>query len=281
MDLVDYDRGGLRPRSRTSSATSRRSSRSPTSRSSRSRALHGDNVVDRSRRTCPGTSGPPLLYHLEHVHIASDRNLIDARFPVQWVIRRRPTSTTTTAATPGQVAGGVLRPGDEVVRAARRARTSRSRASTPSTARSSEAFPPMSVTIRLEDDLDVSRGDMICRAAQPARRSRASSTPIVCWMSERAAARGRALRAQAHDAHGARGRRRAALPDRRQHAAPRRHGAPSSGSTTSAACGLRTSAPLVFDPYRRNRATGRVHPHRRGHQRHRRRRHDHRPDCRD
>ncbi|HEX3911256.1 MAG TPA: GTP-binding protein, partial [Solirubrobacteraceae bacterium] len=71
-------------------------------------ALLGDNVVERSQ-AMPWYQGPPLLYHLEHLHIASDRNLIDARFPVQWVIRPRGSDYRAYA---GQVAGGVLRPGD-------------------------------------------------------------------------------------------------------------------------------------------------------------------------
>ena len=77
-------------------------------------ALLGDNVVERSE-AMPWYQGPPLLYHLEHVHIASDRNLIDVRFPVQWVIRPPSSSVADYRAYAGQVAGGVIRPGDEVV----------------------------------------------------------------------------------------------------------------------------------------------------------------------
>src|SRR5271157_5953569 len=77
-------------------------------------ALLGDNVVDRSE-AMPWYQGPPLLYHLEHVHIASDRNLIDVRFPVQWVIRPPANELADYRAYAGQVAGGVLRPGDDVV----------------------------------------------------------------------------------------------------------------------------------------------------------------------
>jgi bifunctional enzyme CysN/CysC len=77
-------------------------------------ALHGDNVVDRSPNM-PWYEGPSLLHHLEHVHIASDRNLIDVRFPVQYVIRPQSTSTTTTAATPGRSPAACFKPGDEVV----------------------------------------------------------------------------------------------------------------------------------------------------------------------
>src|SRR5438874_9210341 len=77
-------------------------------------ALLGDNVVERSQ-SMPWYQGPPLLYHLEHVHIASDRNLIDVRFPVQWVIRPPANSVADYRAYAGQVAGGVIRPGDEVL----------------------------------------------------------------------------------------------------------------------------------------------------------------------
>ncbi|MEA2443453.1 MAG: hypothetical protein QOJ12_745, partial [Thermoleophilales bacterium] len=77
-------------------------------------ALNGDNVVDRSDNA-PWYQGPPLLYHLEHVHVASDRNLIDARFPVQWVIRPMTEEHHDYRGYAGTVAGGVLRPGDDVV----------------------------------------------------------------------------------------------------------------------------------------------------------------------
>src|SRR3954471_18385169 len=77
-------------------------------------ALLGDNVVERSQ-AMPWYQGPPLLYHLEHVHIASDRNLIDVRFPVQWVIRPQSSEIGDYRAYAGQVAGGVIRTGDEVI----------------------------------------------------------------------------------------------------------------------------------------------------------------------
>ena len=83
-------------------------------------ALLGDNVVERSEKM-PWYQGPPLLYHLEHVHIASDRNLIDVRFPVQWVIRPPASSVADYRAYAGQVAGGVMRAGRRGRRAARRA----------------------------------------------------------------------------------------------------------------------------------------------------------------
>src|SRR5213078_4708340 len=127
-------------------------------------ALHGDNVVDRSANM-PWYDGPSLLHHLEHVHIASDRNLIDVRFPVQYVIR--PHAATDVAlhdyrGYAGQVAGGVLKPGDEVLHLPSGLSTVIQRIDGPH-GPVSEAFPPMSVTVLLADDLDVSRGDMPCR----------------------------------------------------------------------------------------------------------------------
>ena len=97
------------------------------------------------------------------MHIASDRNLIDARFPVQWVIRPMTDEHHDYRGYAGQVAGGILRPGDDVVVLPSGARTQDRRDRRRSTAQLDDAFPPMSVTLRLEDDLDVSRGDMIAR----------------------------------------------------------------------------------------------------------------------
>jgi bifunctional enzyme CysN/CysC len=146
-------------------------------------ALRGDNVVQRSANM-PWYDGPSLLHHLEHVHIASDRNLIDVRFPVQYVIR--PHQATDPGlhdyrGYAGQVAGGVIRPGDEVLHLPSGLTT---------TVRSveiagqavPEAFPPMSVTLLLDDDVDISRGDMICR---PHNRPAVAQDieAMVCWMS--------------------------------------------------------------------------------------------------
>jgi bifunctional enzyme CysN/CysC len=144
-------------------------------------ALHGDNVVDRSE-AMPWYRGPSLLYHLEHVHIASDRNLHDVRFPVQWVIRPGADVDPDYRGYAGQVAGGVLQPGDDVVVLPSGQRT-RIAAIDAFEGPLERAFPPMSVTLRLEDDIDVSRGDVICGAESgpaPAREV----TADVCWMTD-------------------------------------------------------------------------------------------------
>jgi bifunctional enzyme CysN/CysC len=147
-------------------------------------ALHGDNVVDRSANM-PWYDGPSLLHHLENLHIASDRNLIDVRFPVQYVIR--PNKSTDPAlhdyrGYAGQVAGGVLKPGDEVMHLPSGLTTRIKRIDT-ADGPLDEAFAPMSVTLILEDDIDISRGDMICR---PHNRPLVTQdvNAMVCWMSD-------------------------------------------------------------------------------------------------
>ncbi len=146
-------------------------------------ALHGDNVVQRSANM-PWYDGPSLLHHLEHVHIASDRNLIDVRFPVQYVIR--PHQATDPGlhdyrGYAGQVAGGVIRPGDEVMHLPS-GFTTTVRSVENSGQPMPEAYPPMSVTLLLDDDVDISRGDMICRPHnQPAVAQDIEA--MVCWMA--------------------------------------------------------------------------------------------------
>jgi bifunctional enzyme CysN/CysC len=144
-------------------------------------ALNGDNIVTRSANM-PWYEGPSLLHHLEHVHIASDRNLVDVRFPVQYVIRPQSTVVSDYRGYAGQVASGVLKPGDEVM-ALPSGFTTRIASIDTADGPVDEAYPPMSVTIRLEDELDISRGDMICRPHnQPTVAQDVEA--MVCWMDE-------------------------------------------------------------------------------------------------
>jgi sulfate adenylyltransferase large subunit len=147
-------------------------------------ALHGDNVVNRSANM-PWYEGTSLLHHLEEVHIASDRNLIDARFPVQYVIR--PQNQTDHdlhdyRGYAGSVAGGVFKPGDEVV-VLPSGFASRIRSIDTFDGPVAEAFSPMAVTMTLEDEIDISRGDMICR---PQNQPEATQDvdAMVCWLTE-------------------------------------------------------------------------------------------------
>ena len=145
-------------------------------------ALQGDNVVDRSGRI-PWYDGPALLEHLETVEIASDRDLDSRRFPVQWVIRPISDEHHDYRGYGGQIAGGVWSAGDEVVVLPGGARTQVEAVETidgPLEA----GIPPMSVTIRLADDLDVSRGDMLADPAAPPVVARELEARV-CWMSDR------------------------------------------------------------------------------------------------
>ena len=154
-------------------------------------ALSGDNVVDASTKT-PWFEGPALLHHLETVHIASDRNLSTFRFPVQWV--NRPNNPTNKElhdfrGLSGQIASGVVRKGQEVVilPAGIKSKVKEIWSYDGSLA---EAFCPQSVTICLQDDIDVSRGDMIVGLENLPGRSTDLSARI-CWMNQRPLAAGK------------------------------------------------------------------------------------------
>jgi sulfate adenylyltransferase large subunit len=142
-------------------------------------ALHGDNVVERSTNM-DWYGGSPLLYHLEHVVIATDRNMVDVRFPVQWVIRPIDERHHDYRGYAGQIAAGVIRPGDEVAVMPSGLKTTIASIDTfdgPLEA----AFPTMSVTLRLADELDISRGDMIVNADDPPVPAKEVEA-MVCWM---------------------------------------------------------------------------------------------------
>ena len=176
------------------------------SRSRRCRATTSSIAATR----CRWYAGPTLLEHLEAIEIAGDRNLEDRRFAVQWVIRPMSDEHHDYRGYAGEVAGGIWRPGDEVIvlPSGRRSRVARSRPRGPLEA----AIPPQSVTIRLEDDIDVGRGDMLAdpeRAPIVAREL----TAELCWMSDGRSSRGPG-RGQAHDPRRARARRGARLGGR-------------------------------------------------------------------
>jgi bifunctional enzyme CysN/CysC len=145
-------------------------------------ALKGDNVVDRTD-AMPWYAGTTLLDHLETVELAGDRNVDDRRFPVQWVVRPMADEYHDYRGYAGQVAGGVWRPGDEVVVLPSGAR-SRVAAIDTVDGPLDEAIPGQSVTIRLEDDVDVSRGDLLADPERPPAATR-ELTARVSWMAER------------------------------------------------------------------------------------------------
>jgi sulfate adenylyltransferase subunit 1 len=145
-------------------------------------ALKGDNIVTRSENT-PWYGGGTLLYTLENVHIGSDHNFIDARFPVQFVIRPNNDEFHDYRGYAGRVAGGILKKGDEVTLLPSGFTTKIAKIDSYG-GEIAEAFPPMSVTVLLEDDFDLSRGDMIVRTHNQPNVSQDLEV-MICWFNER------------------------------------------------------------------------------------------------
>jgi len=216
-------------------------------------ALHGDNVVARSE-AMPWYDGPSLLHHLENVYIASDRNMVDVRFPVQYVIRPQSSAYPDYRGYAGQVAGGVLKVGDEVVVLPSGFTSAVAGIDGPD-GPVEEAFSPMSVTVRLEDDLDISRGDMLAR---PANRPMTTQDvdAMVCWMDAATTlAPGQKL-SLLHTTRSVRAQVKA-VPYRLDVTTGHRDETATSLSLNEIGrVRLRTTAPLFVDPYARNRTTG-------------------------
>ncbi|HEX5190837.1 MAG TPA: GTP-binding protein [Streptosporangiaceae bacterium] len=219
-------------------------------------ALHGDNVVERSLNM-PWYNGPSLLHHLEHVHIASDRNLIDVRFPVQYVIRPHQATDPELhdyRGYAGQVAGGILKPGDEVMHLPSGLTTTIKRIDT-AAGPVDEAFPPMSVTLLLEDDLDISRGDMICRPHnQPMVTQDVSA--MVSWMTDAPALTPRSRLVVKHTTRTVKAMVRDISYRLDINSLHRDESADRLGLNEIGRVSLRLTQPIFSDPYARNRMTG-------------------------
>ncbi|WP_117214096.1 sulfate adenylyltransferase subunit 1 [Allorhizocola rhizosphaerae] len=216
-------------------------------------ALKGDNIVSRSANM-PWYEGPSLLHHLEHVHIASDRNLVDVRFPVQFVVRPQSTVVTDYRGYAGQVASGVLKPGDEVM-VVPSGFTTRIASIETADGPVQEAFPPMSVTVRLEDEIDISRGDMICRPNNaPAIAQDVEA--LVCWMDETKPLSVGGKYAIKHTTRNARAIVRQLHYRLDVNSLHRDEQASGLALNEIGRVRLRTTVPLLADEYRRNRTTG-------------------------
>ena len=149
-------------------------------------ALRGDNVVERGpggENAMPWYDGPTLLEHLESVEIAGDRDLDHRRFPVQWVIRPISDEYHDYRGYAGQVAGGVWQAGDDVIVLPSGRRSSVASVET-ADAPLDLAIPGQSITVRLADDVDVSRGDMLADPEQAPTVARELEA-TVCWMAEK------------------------------------------------------------------------------------------------
>ncbi len=215
-------------------------------------ALVGDNVVTRSANMA-WYEGTSLLHHLETVYIASDRNLIDPRMPVQWVIRPHAAEYHDYRGYAGRVDGGVFRAGDEVMILPSGLTTTVAGIDT-FEGPVEEAFAPMSVTMRLADNIDVSRGDMICRPHNKPTVGQ-DLEAMVCWMTDKPLQVGdmmwlkhttRWVKCVVRDLH-------YRLDVNTLH---RDEGATTLTLNEVGRVALRVTQPLYYDPYRRNRSTG-------------------------
>jgi bifunctional enzyme CysN/CysC len=214
-------------------------------------ALHGDNVVERSLEMA-WYDGPPLLYHLEHVVIAPDRNLTDIRFPVQWVIRPNSDEHHDYRGYAGQVAGGVLHPGDQVMVLPSGQRTEIAAIDT-FKGPVENAFPEMSVTVRVADELDISRGDMLVEPDDPPAAARELEA-MVCWMGSDPLHPGARLIIK-HTTRTTRAR--VEQLDYRVDVNTLDHQPTDELALNEIGrVRIRTGSPLIVDPYARNRTTG-------------------------
>jgi len=216
-------------------------------------ALKGDNVVHRSENM-PWYEGSSLLHHLEDVHIASDRNLIDVRFPVQYVIRPQSSAHPDYRGYAGTVAGGVMKPGDEVL-VLESGMTTKIATIDTASGPVDEAYPPMSVTVRLQDNIDISRGDMICR---PQNQPQATQDveAMICWLTPDHPLQIRGMYAVKHTTRTVRAQVRDIEYRIDVNTLHRDESADSLTLNEIGRVKLRTTKPLFVDEYRRNRTTG-------------------------
>lgn len=215
-------------------------------------ALLGDNVVDRSKNM-DWYNGPTLLYLLETVHIASDQNHIDCRFPVQYVVRPNSNSHHDYRGYAGRIAGGIFKPGDKVV-ILPSGFTSSIEAIDTYDIQVEEAFAPMSVTIRLKDEIDISRGDMIVRQNNMPEIGQ-DLTVMVCWLNEKPLQLGGKYRI-IHTTKSARCLVKSILYKVNINTLHRDEEDKIVGLNEIARISIRTTQPLFYDPYRKNRFTG-------------------------
>ncbi len=215
-------------------------------------ALTGANVVDKAPEM-PWYQGPTLLYHLEHVYVGGEENHVDARFPVQWVIRPQSERWHDFRGYAGRVAGGVFKPGDEVVALPSGFRT-RIREIWWHQKSLDEAFAPQSVTVTLDDEIDVSRGDMLVKPNNPPRVGQ-DIEAMVCWFSQRPMP----PRARFLLRHTTRETQALVREVRYQVDINTLHkieGVDTLRLNEVGRIALRTAVPLIHDSYRRNRHTG-------------------------
>lgn len=218
-------------------------------------ALKGDNVVHRSDKTA-WYEGPTLIYYLENVHIASDQNFIDTRFPVQLVIRPNTDEFHDFRGYAGRVAGGILKVGDEVALLPTGFTTKIKRIVGPA-GDMKTAFPPQSVTVLIEDDYDLSRGDMVVRENNQPRVAQDIEV-MLCWFDHIKPLQIRGKYAIKHTTQDA----RCIIKEIRYkldiNSLHRNEDDVNIQMNDIARVVLRTTKPLFVDTYRKNRITGSI-----------------------
>ena len=217
-------------------------------------ALRGDNVVHKSENM-NWYGGSSLLYLLETIHIGSDENLVDCRFPVQYVIRPQSEEHHDYRGYAGRIAGGIFKKGDKIMVLPSRV-TSTIKSIDTIDGHLTEAFPPMSVTIRLEDEVDISRGDMIVRENNVPAIGRDFDV-MICWLSERKLIYGGKyyIKHTTRDARCIIKEIRYKVDINTLH---RIEDDKNVGLNDIARISLRTTVPFYFDKYRINRTTGSI-----------------------
>jgi len=215
-------------------------------------ALNGDNVVDKSEKM-DWYQGPTFLYHLENVYIGGEDNHVDARFPVQWVIRPQSDQWHDFRGYAGRVAGGVFRPGDEVVVLPSGFKTT-VQAIHIAEETVEEAYAPQSICMTLHDEIDISRGDMIVKPNNQPKVEQ-DIEAMICWFSQTPMqTRGKYLLRQTTQ------ETQAVISEIRYqvdiNTLRKIEGVECFNMNEIGRVKIRTATPLLHDAYRRNRSTG-------------------------
>ena len=217
-------------------------------------ALNGDNIVDRSENM-DWYDGSTLMHLLENIHIGSDQNHVDCRFPVQYVVRPQSAEYPDYRGYAGRIEGGVFKPGDDVT-ILPSGFTSKVKSIDTFDGEVGQAFSPMSVCITLEDDIDISRGDMIVRENNKPTIEQDIDL-MICWMNEKKMMlRGKyTIR---HTSQTARCIIKEVKYKMDINTLHRIEEEKEIGLNDIGRISIRTTKPLFFDSYRRNRNTGSV-----------------------
>jgi sulfate adenylyltransferase subunit 1 len=215
-------------------------------------ALNGDNVVDKSENM-DWYKGPSLLWTLENVQVASDRDLIDGRFPVQWVIRPQSKEHPDFRGYAGLVSGGIFRKGEEVV-VLPSGFTTRIKSIETMDGELQEAFPPMSVAMTLEDEIDISRGDMLAKINNQPTIGQDIEL-MVCWLNVTPLKLGGKYTVK-HTTNEARAIIKEVKYKVNVNTLEKHEEDKEVGANDIARITIKTAKPLLYDAYRKNRNTG-------------------------